>query len=628
MISLILTSSPSASLSLKPSYLPSIRPIHTRYNQLKQLRQKRLRDGKCRAELSTDAPVAMAIGACILNSLIFPATPLPEDVEDESLIDSSDARLAVMGIISFIPYFNWMSWVFAWLDTGKRRYAVYAIVYLAPYVRTNLSISPEESWLPIASILLCIFHIQLEASIKNGDIPGFQIFNEAAKSLSSIKKNEKISKEREERKDFHNLPSAQEHYRNEIQDWSAPQKRHEDNEISSEDEEGNRGGNGILYTIHLNICAAKTYPLFTFQFRLISSLLSLMASSPLSSSSLSTLRKSLHVADSKPNFQIPSISFPNLQQQIQTQTLTLALSSNRRHLTLPPPHSSKTSIAVAAASSPPRSLKSRLKNGETLYGIFLLTFSPTLAEIAGLAGYDFAVVDMEHGHGGISDALSCIHALAATNTAAVLRIPESSATWAKKALDLGPQGIMFPMIDGPKSARKAVSYCRFPPNGVRGSAHTIVRASDYGIDEGYLSNFEEELVIMCQVESEEGVKKIDEIAAVEGVDCIQMGPLDLSASMGYLWDPGHKKVKEALRGAEKAVLKGGAAYLSGFVMPHDPAEELRQRGYHMVSGAADVGLFRSAAVADVRKFKMSLVDDDDEKENGAAAVAEEKYWSE
>ncbi|KAL0446525.1 UNVERIFIED_CONTAM: hypothetical protein Slati_1780400 [Sesamum latifolium] len=157
--------------------------------------QRRLRDGKCRAELSADAPVAMAIGACILNSLIFPMTPSPEDAEAESLIDSADARFAVMGVISFIPYFNWMSWVFAWLDTGKRRYAVYAIVYLAPYLRSNLSISPEESWLPIASILLCIFHIQLEASIKNGDIQGFQLFNDAAKRLSSLKKSNRMSDE-------------------------------------------------------------------------------------------------------------------------------------------------------------------------------------------------------------------------------------------------------------------------------------------------------------------------------------------------------------------------------------------------------------------------------------------------
>ncbi|KAL0326716.1 UNVERIFIED_CONTAM: hypothetical protein Sangu_1749600 [Sesamum angustifolium] len=110
MIPLSITSPSSASLSLKPRYLPSLRPIRTtsRYNQLKKLKQRRLRDGKCRAELSADAPVAMAIGACILNSLIFPMTPSPEDIEAESLIDSADARFAVMGVISFIPYFNWM----------------------------------------------------------------------------------------------------------------------------------------------------------------------------------------------------------------------------------------------------------------------------------------------------------------------------------------------------------------------------------------------------------------------------------------------------------------------------------------------------------------------------------------
>ncbi|KAL6010598.1 hypothetical protein ACLOJK_001033 [Asimina triloba] len=126
---------------------------------------------------------------------------------------------------------------------------------------------------------------------------------------------------------------------------------------------------------------------------------------------------------------------------------------------------------------------------ETLYGIFLLRFSPTLAKIIGLADYDFAVIDMEHGPDGISDALPSLHALAATGTLAILRVPESTGAWAKKALDLGPQGIMFPMIKGPKSTPKAVSYCKFPSNDIRGSAHPLVRASKYGIDEGYLENY-------------------------------------------------------------------------------------------------------------------------------------------
>ncbi|KZV45953.1 hypothetical protein F511_10643 [Dorcoceras hygrometricum] len=342
-----------------------------------------------------------------------------------------------------------------------------------------------------------------------------------------------------------------------------------------------------------------------------------LSSPPLRSSSLSTLRN--------PHPQTILKSIPSTIQH-----LAFPSSKNLIPNFKPFKFAASPSTIAVETSSTSETLKSRLKKGETLYGIFLLTFSPTLAEIAGLAGYDFAVVDMEHGHGGISDALPCLHALAATNTAAILRLPESSATWAKKALDLGPQGIMFPMIDSPKSARRAVSYCLYPPKGVRGSAHPIVRASGYGINEGYLSNYEEDLLIMCQVESEDGAKKIDEIAAVDGVDCIQMGPLDLSASMGYLWDPGHKKVKEVMRGAEKATLKAGKAYLSGFAMPHDGAEELQRRGYHMVAGAADVGLFRSAAVEDVKKFKKAanLAKQKHDEKDMEKEDNEEKYWSE
>ncbi|GJS89069.1 aldehyde-lyase domain-containing protein [Tanacetum coccineum] len=123
----------------------------------------------------------------------------------------------------------------------------------------------------------------------------------------------------------------------------------------------------------------------------------------------------------------------------------------------------------------PQTLKLRLKNRETLYGHFLLPNSPTLAEIVGPSGYDY-VVDLEHGPRRISDALACLHALAAANTLAIIRIPN-------------PEPI-------------------YPPNGIRGAALYVVRASGYGINNGYLSNCEDELLIMCQVESEEVVGRI------------------------------------------------------------------------------------------------------------------------
>lgn len=125
--------------------------------------------GRCRADLSQDAPFAAAIGACILNSLVFPVNSGPEGEERGGALGSEDLRFGVMGVISFLPYFNWLSWVFAWLDTGRPRYLVYSVVYLAPYLRTNLSLSPEDSWLPVTSILLCLVHVQLEAESRARD---------------------------------------------------------------------------------------------------------------------------------------------------------------------------------------------------------------------------------------------------------------------------------------------------------------------------------------------------------------------------------------------------------------------------------------------------------------------------
>ncbi|RLM75013.1 uncharacterized protein C2845_PM15G19810 [Panicum miliaceum] len=177
----------------------------------------------CRADLQQDAPFAAAIGACVLASLVLPP-PRPrgedgEEAEEGGEFGATDTRMAVMGIISFLPYFNWLSWIFAWLDSGRRRYLVYAAVYLAPYLRwlvildpeipisvafvilwriswfcvmywftlgfplTNLSLSSDESWLPIASIFICILHIQLEAGIRSGDIESFNFVKRAWKLI-------------------------------------------------------------------------------------------------------------------------------------------------------------------------------------------------------------------------------------------------------------------------------------------------------------------------------------------------------------------------------------------------------------------------------------------------------------
>lgn len=167
----------------------------------------------------------------MLSSLVLPVAGARDEDGEDSALDSTDARFGVMGIISFIPYFNWLSWVFAWLDTGNRRYVVYSLVYLVPYIRSNLSLSPEESWLPIASIILCIIHVQLETSIRNGDIQGFRLFSEASKRVSSASRRKDSPKKNEKM----NLPSADEQSRNKIRGWGVPKEPLHDNEHPNDD---------------------------------------------------------------------------------------------------------------------------------------------------------------------------------------------------------------------------------------------------------------------------------------------------------------------------------------------------------------------------------------------------------
>lgn len=197
--------------------------------------QPKIKTVQCRSELSQDAPFAIAIGTCVLNSIVFPVRDKSNDEDGESM---EDVRYAAMGIISFIPLFNWLSWVFAWLDTGRQRYLVYAIVYLSPYIRTNLSLSPEDSWLPITSILICILHIQLEISLKSGELQDFQLFGDPSRLLSDNIRGKRLQEElgslikkfqtsklgEKEREEPMELPSVEEETKMEFEEWDDKMK--------------------------------------------------------------------------------------------------------------------------------------------------------------------------------------------------------------------------------------------------------------------------------------------------------------------------------------------------------------------------------------------------------------------
>lgn len=244
--------------------------------------------------------------------------------------------------------------------------------------------------------------------------------------------------------------------------------------------------------------------------------------------------------------------------------------------------------------------KSRLLQGRPALGALANLGSPVAAEILGAAGYDFVMVDMEHGPGDVLNAVQQFQAIEATPAVPLVRVPENAAMQLKRALDAGPNGVMVPAVQTAEEAAYAVAACRYPPRGIRGVAHPIARASGYGTDlERYMAEGEQELLVICQIETLTGVDNAAEIAAVDGVDMVFLGPMDLSASAGRFDEPDHKKVETLVRRVEKATKKAGKM-LGGLATKGRPASELFKRGYALVLDAVDIGLLRDAARRSVR----------------------------
>lgn len=234
------------------------------------------------------------------------------------------------------------------------------------------------------------------------------------------------------------------------------------------------------------------------------------------------------------------------------------------------------------------SLKKLLGRGQVAYGMISAMDSAVAAEMIGMAGYDYVLVDAEHGCGALQSHLHSLQAISSTPATALYRIESNDRTILKRVLDLGVEGVMVPSVSTADEARAAVAACRYPPNGVRGFAAGIVRASNYGLSvERYLLEGAAQLLISIMIETAEGVRNAADIAAVEGVDVVQIGPTDLSFDLGLsgrLDDPRYRAAQTAI---EQAVTRQGKV-LGGAVMPGISVDYLRERGYRMITLGADV----------------------------------------
>lgn len=180
------------------------------------------------------------------------------------------------------------------------------------------------------------------------------------------------------------------------------------------------------------------------------------------------------------------------------------------------------------------------------YGLWLGLGSPVAAELGACAGFDWVLVDGEHGANDYRSVYSQVQAVEGSGASALVRLPDDNPARIKRYLDMGAQSLLIPMVDTAEQAQKLVSAVRYPPRGIRGLATSITRASRWTQIEDYARQADEQICLIVQAESVTALDNLKEITAVEGVDSVFIGPSDLSASMGYLGQPGHPEVRAAV----------------------------------------------------------------------------------
>lgn len=240
-------------------------------------------------------------------------------------------------------------------------------------------------------------------------------------------------------------------------------------------------------------------------------------------------------------------------------------------------------------------LKTRLESGEPIAAIWHDLGSAEVAELLVHTGWDIVIVDCEHGPATVEDAIPIIRAIEAAGGQAVLRVPEGTDAVLKRALDKGVHSLMVPMVDSAAVAQRIAASCLYPPRGQRGYAAPILRASHYGAIPDYAqARAHHELLLMIQIEHVDAIEAIPEIAAVEGVDMIFIGPNDLAASMGHLEDMAHPDVRAAISRAEDLARAAGVMLGTVLWADHDYGS-LRKAGYHFIGGACDVALLTQSS---------------------------------
>jgi 4-hydroxy-2-oxoheptanedioate aldolase len=233
-----------------------------------------------------------------------------------------------------------------------------------------------------------------------------------------------------------------------------------------------------------------------------------------------------------------------------------------------------------------KNLKEKLSAGEAVHGCWLNSGSAINAEIVGKAGFDWVLIDLEHGVGTENNLVNQLQALNGSDTVRIVRVEALVRQRVSRVLELGADGVLFPQIQDSREAEQAISYMRYPPDGVRGMAN-MLRATDFGQSfEEYYAGYKDNVLGIIQIETLESLNHLDEIANIDGVDILFVGPADMSLALGVFRQYDHPKYMETLERVRDAAMKAGKA--TGTLLRHSGEyEKYYNLGYRLLGCGAD-----------------------------------------
>ena len=216
--------------------------------------------------------------------------------------------------------------------------------------------------------------------------------------------------------------------------------------------------------------------------------------------------------------------------------------------------------------TPTNLFKQGLLQGRAQVGLWLDLADGLSAELLAGIGYDWLVIDGEHGPNDLRSVLEQLRAIASAqaslaglSTQPIVRLPIGETSLIKQYLDLGAQTLLIPMVNTPEQAKQMASAVRYPPIGVRGVGSLVARSSRWQAYPDYLDEANEQVCLLVTAETTEALENIEGIASTPGVDGVFIGPYDLSVSMGYPGQTEHPAVQAAIETAVKSILKAGKA---------------------------------------------------------------------